>query len=165
MSQSRSDDTDTVAAKSRVEFVHARIDSERWAIERGRVRRLIRSPQLTRIPRAPEPIAGATEQGGTVTAVIDGRTLCGDSKGQRQQADGVLVVFDGPQLEQRTGLLVDHVTGIESHSVDQISAVAKKQPQTASYHCARIDETAWVLDPNRLIDAISTGDASANSDQ
>ncbi len=165
MSQSRSDDADAIARKHRVEFVHVRIDTERWAIERGRVRRLVRTPQLTRIPRAPAPIAGATEQSGTVTAVIDGRTLCGADAGRGQQADGTLVVFEGPQLEQRTGLLVDHVQGIESHSVDQISAVADERPQSPSYHCARIDETAWVLDPNRLIDAISTGNASVTSDQ
>lgn len=103
-----------------VEFVHFHLGDGAYELELGRVRQIVRKPEVTTVPQSGAAIAGVTNLGGEIAVVIDGRALF-DLPERPSDAEGVLLLLDRGNA-QPTGFLVDDVPGIDPHHVDAIES-------------------------------------------
>lgn len=88
-----------------------RVGKESFGAKIERVREIIRYPSITKIPRAPEFLAGITNLRGEVLPIIDARVILGLSGGEISESTRVLVVdARGSQI----GIIVDSVNGVIS---------------------------------------------------
>lgn len=88
-----------------------RVGKESFGAKIEKVREIIRYPSITKIPRAPEFLAGITNLRGQVLPVIDARVILGLSERQIGESTRILVVdTKGSQI----GIVVDSVNGVIS---------------------------------------------------
>jgi chemotaxis signal transduction protein len=158
------DDEETVP--DRVEFVVFRVGDGRYAVELGHVGQVVRRPNVTRVPRTPAVVMGATSVGGDVTAVLDGHRLLGaggDGAAAGEGDDGdagpgsipSLVLFDRDRTEQGVGIYAADVAGIEVVDVVDVRPVGEGDwsPATPDLFRAVLtleDGPVGVLDPDRV---------------
>ena len=100
-----------------VEFVRVRLGDD-YALELGRVERILRDPSVTPVPGTGEGIAGVTNLGSQIPVVVDGRALLG-LPDREADAESVLLLLDRDEARP-SGLLVDGVGGIEAHHVEEL---------------------------------------------
>lgn len=104
-----------------VEFVQIRL-GDPYALELGRVERILRDPSVTPVPETGEGIAGVTNLGSQIPVVVDGRALLG-LPGRSPDAESALLLLDRDEARP-SGLLVDGVEGIEAHHVEELRTPA-----------------------------------------
>lgn len=101
----------------RVEFLRVRIGGDSYALERGRLRRVIRPPPITPVPRTPDVVHGVTQADREVAPVLDARRLFGESGDP--DAQDRLVLIEG-RAGDVLGLLVDAVETFETVDISRI---------------------------------------------
>lgn len=98
----------------RERFVVFEVADRRLAAEVEDVRSVVDLEEPTRIPRAPDAIAGIVDLRGEITAVVDPRTLFAVDAAAGAERLPRVMVFDRATDEQSVGLAIDGVTGVES---------------------------------------------------
>lgn len=101
-----------------VEFLRFRLGADDYALELGRVGRILRDPTVTPVPGTGAGIAGVTNLGSQIPVVVDGRALL-DLSARPPDAESVLLLFDRSDARP-SGLLVDDVADIEAHHVEDL---------------------------------------------
>ena len=101
-----------------VEFARFCLGERDYALELGRVERILRDPEVTPVPGTGPGIAGVTNLGSQIPVVVDARALVG-LPDRAADAESVLLLLDRGDARP-SGLLVDDVVGIESHHVDDV---------------------------------------------
>lgn len=104
-----------------VEFVRVRLGDD-YALELGRVERILRDPDVTPVPGTGEGIAGVTNLGSQIPVVVDARALLG-LPDRSPDTETVLLLLDRDEARP-SGLLVDGVEGIEAHHVEELRTPA-----------------------------------------
>lgn len=112
--------------RARIDFVRVRLNSATYALELGRVERVLSEPELTRVPRSPAAIAGVAAVRNDIVSVVEGRTVLGLEPRPAEFAPKLLVLDRGRD-EPTAGLLVDDVVGIDTHHVESIAPVAERE--------------------------------------
>jgi purine-binding chemotaxis protein CheW len=135
-----------------VELLTTSVSGQRYAVEVGRVDRVVDVPPLTRVPRAPGAVLGVANVQGELTVVLDLHGLVGLD---RSEQDGRLLVFEGEHGGHRTGVIVDSVGGVEPVPTDRIAPAgadgATGGPAPFNAVVRPADGAPWnVLDPERL---------------
>jgi chemotaxis signal transduction protein len=102
-----------------VEFVRVHLGHD-YALELGRVERILRDPSVTPVPGTGDGIAGVTNLGSQIPVVVDGRALL-DLPKRSPDAESALLLLDREEARP-SGLLVDGVEGIEAHHVEELQA-------------------------------------------
>lgn len=99
------------------QFVGFHLGAEEYCIDILKIREIIRVPQITKVPRAPEFIKGVVNLRGKIIPVIDLRERFGLDTGEGVKATRIIVV----DIDKKsTGLIVDGVSNVFKISVDQI---------------------------------------------
>jgi purine-binding chemotaxis protein CheW len=92
-----------------LQVVGFRIGNETFGVPIARVREIIRVPQITAVPNAPEYVEGVINLRGKIVSVIDLRKRFGESHPQPGRKNRILVV----ELHNHTvGLIVDAATEV-----------------------------------------------------
>ncbi len=93
-----------------------RLGEDRFALPVGVVREVIDTPPITRVPLAPEAVAGVAAVRGEIVPVVDlGMRL----RKRPTMAAPRLVTVEGGGIEGRVGLLADDVIGITQVASDE----------------------------------------------
>jgi purine-binding chemotaxis protein CheW len=100
-----------------LEVVTFRLASERYAIETGHVREVVRFGDLTPVPGAPDFLAGLLNLRGEILAVFDLRRFFGVADPGRGDLSRV-IVLGGDRAE--FGVLADAVTEVATLRVDAV---------------------------------------------
>ena len=138
-----------------VDFLRVRLAGGPRALELGRVRQVIRRPTVSRVPRSPAAVAGATTVGGDVTVAIDPAVVLGTP--HRDGGIRALVVLDRTETPHPVGLLVDAVAGIERYGVESVKPADEHDAEEGPYR-ATIDtedgDRVPVFDVGGLVAAV-----------
>lgn len=102
-----------------VEFVDFNLGSEAYALELGRVERILADPSVTEVPQTGRAIAGVTNLGSEIPVVVEGRALL-ELPERPPAAEPTFLLLDRDDARP-TGLLVDEVVGIEARHVDTVA--------------------------------------------
>jgi purine-binding chemotaxis protein CheW len=102
-----------------VEVAVFAVDDERYAVETGHVRRVVRREGITPIPGAPEALAGVVNLRGEVLAVFDLRALVGLPR--REVTATTHVVVLGADRDE-LGLVADAAVEVRHLRLDAIHA-------------------------------------------
>jgi purine-binding chemotaxis protein CheW len=95
-----------------------------YGIEVLQIREIVRSQEVTPLPRAPELIEGVIDLRGVVIPVIDlGRVLCGQRAEEGSETRLAILEVDGMVLSLRVDAAVD-VISVEASDVDEPPALA-----------------------------------------
>jgi purine-binding chemotaxis protein CheW len=95
-----------------------------YGIEVLQIREIVRSQEVTPLPRAPELIEGVIDLRGVVIPVIDlGRVLCGQRAEEGSETRIAILEVDGMVLSLRVDAAVD-VISVEASDVDEPPALA-----------------------------------------
>ena len=136
-----------------VEFVHFHLGDGAYELELGRVKQIVRNPEVTQVPQSGAAIAGVTNLGGEIAVAIDGRALFG-LPDRPSDADAILLLLDRGNA-QPTGFLVDAVPGIDPHHVDAIATpteVEWEPPVDDGWFRAVVEETERTGGPVGVVD-------------
>ena len=158
------DESESVSPESVIEFLEFRLDGERYALELGRVGQVIRKPATTRVPNAPAGIYGSVTVEGDVVVAVDTYAVVGQDRPFADPANAYLVLLDGDDTPQPTGLLVEAVDGIERHHVESVSPPTEGgAPLDDRWFRAVISDDdspdIHVFDSHQLIAALHPADA------
>ena len=121
------------------------LGDDRFAVDVGQVREVLRPPPLTRLPGAPEYVRGVANLRGEVVPVVDLRVKLGEPEGDHEDTRVVVCELEG------------EVIGIEVDALDpeQIHPAPRRwveQSQQAVTGIARLDEELiLVVDLARLL--------------
>src|ERR1700685_2566182 len=86
-----------------IQIVGFRIGRETFGLPIAMVREIVRVPEITSVPNAPDYIEGVINLRGRIIPVIDLRKRFGDKSGEKSKKNRIVVV----ELENRSiGLLV-----------------------------------------------------------
>jgi len=91
------------------EYLLFTLGGETYGVEIGRVLEVLRSPQVTEVPRAPVDVRGVISVRGDVITLVDPRGRLGLARAEGPPARRVVIVDDG---QGPCGLLVDGVAGV-----------------------------------------------------
>ena len=95
-----------------------------YGIEVLQIREIVRSQEVTPLPRAPALIEGVIDLRGVVIPVIDlGRVLCGQRAEEGSETRIAILEVDGMVLGLRVDAAVD-VISVEASDVDEPPALA-----------------------------------------
>ena len=154
-------DAAAVTREDRIEFVRVRVGEVPFALELGRVERVVTAPEITRVPRSSPAVAGVTALASDIAPVIAAGTLLGIPSGSTALASKLLVLDRGGNA-RAVGLLVEEVVGIETHRVDRVAPVdedADRQPEVGRQWCRAVvspeaeDRPVGVLDVRTVLEA------------
>ncbi len=104
---------------SETQLVCFYIENEEFAIDIMKVQEIIRIPQITRIPNAPDFIEGIVNLRGNILPVVDVRTRFGLPKKSQSESHRIVVVNN---RKNTTGLIVDSVSEVLRISTDRIDS-------------------------------------------
>ena len=91
------------------QLVGFRIGGETYGVQIAAVREIVRVPQITAVPNAPEPIEGVINLRGKIVPVMDLRKCFGSSEVQPDKKNRILVV----ELENKLlGLIVSSASEV-----------------------------------------------------
>ncbi len=94
-----------------LQVVGFRIGNETFGVRIGSVREIVRVPEITAVPSAPETVEGVTNLRGKIIPVMDLRKRFGQSEIQPDKKNRILVV----ELENKlVGLIVNAASEIEA---------------------------------------------------
>ncbi len=95
-----------------------------YGIDVLQIREIVRSQEVTPLPRAPELIEGVIDLRGVVIPVIDlGHVLCGERAEENPESRIAVLEVDGMVVGLRVDAAVD-VLGVEAGDVDAPPALA-----------------------------------------
>src|SRR5580704_8427119 len=94
------------------------VGDDMYCVDTQRIREVLGTWVLQRMPLAPEYIAGVISNRGAVLTAVSLRALLGLDKSAKQNA--MLVLESG--LEERFGLIVDEVGGVMSLNAETLEA-------------------------------------------
>jgi purine-binding chemotaxis protein CheW len=95
-----------------------------YGIDVLQIREIVRSQEVTPLPRAPELIEGVVDLRGVVIPVVDlGHVLCGQRTEDRPECRIAILEVDGMVLGLRVDAAVD-VLGVEAGDIDAPPALA-----------------------------------------
>jgi purine-binding chemotaxis protein CheW len=92
-----------------IEMLSFRLSGEEYAVMVADVREVLKIPELTRVPNAPEYIQGVTSLRGTMLPVIDLCTRLGLKPAERNEKARIIVISTD---DEDVGLIVDRVNGV-----------------------------------------------------
>jgi chemotaxis signal transduction protein len=133
------------------EAVVVRLGAGRFAVDLGSVAEVGRVPALTRIPGAPDWLAGVANWRGRLLPVLDLRPMLGAERAALSRAARLVVLADGGLC---AGLLVDAVegTGALGLQVDDFpAALAGPGASLLRGQVPRADGPVAVLDPTAIL--------------
>lgn len=93
------------------------VGSEEYGLEIGRVKEVIRTPEITRLPKAPSFVKGIINLRGDVIPVVDLRDKFGFAASENSGKTRIIVVDVGGRL---IGLIVDAASQVIAIPADQI---------------------------------------------
>ncbi len=133
------------------------LDDERYAVETGHVRRVVRLDGLTPVPGAPEALAGVVNLRGEVLAVFDLRALVGLPR--REPTELTRVVVLGADRDE-LGILADAAVEVRDLRIDAIhdppgSVEAPGRPLLRGVTADALivlDGAALLADPRLVVD-------------
>lgn len=153
-----------------VEFLRVVLDGAQFAVELGRVAQVLRRVEVTRVPRTPPAIRGATEVDGDVAAVIDPLAVIGLDGGEGSGDDGhgsgdddaprTFVQFYREGDGDAAGMLVETADTFETVHVSRIVPPAEADgdpPGGPDWYLAAVvgeepgEPPVYVLDVPRLL--------------
>lgn len=100
-----------------VPFVVLSIAGETFAVEIGKVREIIRVPQITWVPGSPDYVRGVINLRGSVVAVIDLAEMIGMPRAEEDSQTRIIVVESSGVI---VGVLVDSVSRVVDISPSQL---------------------------------------------
>lgn len=110
--------------RDRVELLVVRVGDRRHGVPVGRVDGIESVPDVVRVPRTPETVAGVARPRGETAVVVDAHALTGASGARPDGSDPRhrLVLFER-DLEEGTpvGVIVDAVEGTVTVAVDRLT--------------------------------------------
>jgi purine-binding chemotaxis protein CheW len=127
------------------QVVVLRVRGGDYAVHIGRVQEIVRVPQITRVPNAPEGVQGIINLRGRVLPVIDLASRLGLGTSERGKQARVVVVENGAEP---VGLLVDGVSEVlrlDTNSVEQLSQAATEGGHSSVRGIARVDDRLVLL--------------------
>jgi purine-binding chemotaxis protein CheW len=96
-----------------------RVGADLFGIETWQIREVLGTTTPQSVPLAPEYIAGVVPYRGEVLTTVSLRALLGL---ERRSGANCILVFDGEQMEERFGLIVDGVSGVMALQRDMLQA-------------------------------------------
>lgn len=127
------------------------LGDDRFAVDVGQVREVLRTPPLTRLPGAPEYVRGVANLRGEVVPVVDLRVKLGEPEGDHEDTRVVVCELEGEVI----GIEVDEVQEVATLDTEQIHPAPRRwveQSQQAVTGIARLDEELiLVVDLARLL--------------
>jgi len=127
------------------------LGTDRFAVDVGQVREVLRTPALTRLPGAPEYVRGVANLRGEVVPVIDLRVKLGEPEGDHEDTRVVVCELDGEAI----GIEVDDVQEVATLDPDQIHPAPRQwaeRSHQALTGIARLDEQLiLIVDLARLL--------------
>jgi purine-binding chemotaxis protein CheW len=104
-----SDGAPEATRQREIEMLSFRLSGEEYAVMVADVREVLKIPELTRVPNAPEYIQGVTSLRGTMLPVIDLCTRLGLKPAERNEKARIIVISTD---DEDVGLIVDRVNGV-----------------------------------------------------
>ncbi len=134
------------------QYIGFKLGSMEYTIPILKVREIINTPVITRMPQAPGYIEGVTNLRGSIIVIVSLRSLLNINGAQNEGAGGKIIVISSGKIT--FGVLVDGITGVVevddstvehperffSEKMEQIKGVAKIN-----------DKLLILLDPKKLI--------------
>ena len=102
-----------------VSICSLRVGTGLFGIETWQIREVLGTTAPQRVPLAPEYIAGVVPYRGEVLTSVSFRVLLGL---EPRSGANCILVFDGEQIEERFGLIVDGVSGVMALPKDSLQA-------------------------------------------
>lgn len=104
--------------QDRAQLVVFQLGTESYGVDIQRAREIVRVPQVTRVPRAPEFIEGIMNLRGTIIPVIDLRRRFGLGRSEERSENARIIVVE--MGDQTVGMIVDAVSEVLYLEADQI---------------------------------------------
>jgi purine-binding chemotaxis protein CheW len=104
-----SDGAPEATQQREIEMLSFRLSGEEYAVMVADIREVLKIPELTRVPNAPEYIQGVTSLRGTMLPVIDLCTRLGLKPAERNEKARIIVISTD---DEDVGLIVDRVNGV-----------------------------------------------------
>ncbi len=113
-----------------IEMLSFRLSGEEYAVMVADVREVLKIPELTRVPNAPEYIQGVTSLRGTMLPVIDLCTRLGLKPMERNEKARIIVISTE---DEDVGLIVDRVNGVIRALPESIKPAPEHVEQGADF--------------------------------
>jgi purine-binding chemotaxis protein CheW len=113
-----------------IEMLSFRLSGEEYAVMVADVREVLKIPELTRVPNAPEYIQGITSLRGTMLPVIDLCTRLGLKPMERNEKARIIVISTD---DEDVGLIVDRVNGVIRALPESIKPAPEHVEQGADF--------------------------------
>jgi purine-binding chemotaxis protein CheW len=145
-----------------LQFVVFELGQERYGAPIERVREIIRPPEITRVPRAPEFVEGVINLRGRIVPVVNLRRRFGFPECAATHATRIVVVVD--EAGATVGLVVDAVAEVARIHPDAVepagAIVASLDNDFLRGIVKRPDDLIVLLDVDRVLDERSRVDAA-----
>lgn len=160
-SQSAGDATAESIPEDRLAALFVRTDGDRYAIESGRVDRVVETFDARSIPRLPPSITGVTDIDGEIVAVIDLSAVLGPER-TPGETDGPVVLLhrDGDGI----GLHIDAVERYVSVDVSHIESTDRPRRRTDGVDTPAENETGDVDESSDGTVATADGNSDGGDD-
>jgi purine-binding chemotaxis protein CheW len=113
------DETDQIVAESCLEFLCFRVSDEIYGINIMDLKEIIKTREVTEVPRAPHFISGILSLRGTIIPIIDMRARLGLARKEPTGKERIIVIRYNNSL---SGLLVDEVIQVLQVELDDVEA-------------------------------------------
>jgi purine-binding chemotaxis protein CheW len=125
------------------------LDESAYAIAVERVREIVRTRDLTHLPRSPDWILGVMALRGEVVEVVDLRRRLGLHAGEPGRSSRIIVLHG--DAERVTGVLVDSVSEVFRASEDRMMPAQGSDVTLVTEMFRRGDEFISILDPDAAL--------------
>jgi len=136
-----------------LQLVSFTLGEEEYAVDILKVREIIRVPNITRVPRAPEFVEGVINLRGKVIPVIDLRKRFGLSAGDYTKGTRIIVL----ELERTIGMVVDGVSQVlrlGAESVEPPPPIVSGISSEYLKGVGKVDDRLIILlDVDKILDA------------
>lgn len=100
-----------------LQIVGFRIGNETYGVRIGSVREIVRVPEITSVPSAPDTLEGVINLRGKIVSVMDLRKRFGEKQASLRKQNRILVVEHGGRL---AGLIVDAASEVLKIPADAV---------------------------------------------
>lgn len=125
------------------------LDGSAYAIAVERIREIVRTRPLTRLPRSPDWLLGVMALRGEVVEVVDLRRRLGLPSAEPSRSSRIIVLHG--DAERVTGILVDSVSEVYRVSEKFVRPAQGFEATSVTEICSRGDEFISILDPDRAL--------------
>lgn len=143
----------TADAEAMVQLVSFRVAGEEYGVEVGRVREIIRLPEITKVPRSPAHIDGIIHLRGSVIPIISLRETFGLPPAPTDNNTRIVVTTVG---ERVFGFKVDAVSEVIRISLQEVQPPPFLIGSGGEKRCVegvvnRAERLLIMLDPERIV--------------